>query len=544
MIHFIHQRYQAARNILSIYFKTYPFRSIIIFLSMSIAVLAIYTAIWAGFKFLIGLGGLGSVVINHLFYLLFFIMFFMVALSFAVLYYSLSFRSKETNFLINLPIEARKVSFVKFIESSLLAGWIPLAGFVIFIFAYSRINNLTLFIPIFSAIYIIPFLVIASSLGYLLCIVVLKFMNLRRGAIAIFVLLSAIMLFYRYHRAENSNIFYLLSQEIIFFKISKLWFLPFSWAPWAIVHIESGSFLRAFIFLINLWSLSFLLLNLVYSYGGGIFRSLFFKYSLPAHKQRYREGCLDKIFTLRIMPTKTANFILKDIKMFMREPALWTQFLIFFGLLFFYFINLQRFSYNLLGDVWKNLIAFLNTFSVLCICSALTIRFVFPQWSMEGRNYWILKLSPVKMRDILIAKFILSFLALSFISMLLILLSDRMLELKPKFVFLTVSITTVSIFSLISFSLGLGAYFADFKKEYYLKAVESIGGVVALTVNFSYVVTTIFGFTFLNHIFIIRKISEKDAYMFWALVLWSTLSICLSFILLQTGIKRLAKKEY
>ncbi|RLB78245.1 MAG: hypothetical protein DRH15_10300, partial [Deltaproteobacteria bacterium] len=513
MINFIRQRYQAASNILSIYFASHPLRSTTIFLSMNMAVLIVYAAIWAGFRFLIGLGGMGSVIISHLFYLLFFIMFFMVALSFAILYYNLSFRSKETKFLVNLPIKSRKISFLKFIESSVLAGWIPLAGFIIFIAVYSNINNLTPFMSLFSFVCIMPFLIIASAIGYLLCITILKFMNLKKGFVVICVLLLAAVLFYRYHKTSGNNILYLLSEEIIFFKISKLWFLPFSWAPWAIVHTENGNLLRAGVFLINLWSLSLLMLSLIYTYGGKVFRDLFFKYSLPAHKRSYHKNYLDKIFFLRIFPVKIANFILKDIKMFIREPVLWTQFLIFFGLLFFYFVNLQKFSYNLLSDVWKNLITFLNAFSVLCISSALTIRFVFPQWSMEGKNYWILKLSPVKVRDILTAKFILSFSALTFISMFLILLSDKMLGLKSGFMLLTAFITAVSIFSLTSFSLGLGAYFADFKKEYYLKAVESIGGVITLIVNFSYVVITIFGFTFVNHIFIIRKIPQKDTYM-------------------------------
>jgi len=153
-------------------------------------------------------------------------------------------------------------------------------------------------------------------------------------------------------------------------------------------------------------------------------------------------------------------------------------------------------------------------------------------------------LSPVNIRDILIAKFTLSFSALTFISMFLILLSDNMLGLNSRFMFLTAFITVISIFSLTSFSLGLGAYFADFKKEYYLKAVESIGGIITLIVNFSYIVITIFGFTFLNHIFIIRKIPQKDTYMLWVLILWSILSISLSFALLWIGISELKKKEY
>ncbi len=163
---------------------------------------------------------------------------------------------------------------------------------------------------------------------------------------------------------------------------------------------------------------------------------------------------------------------------------------------------------------------------------------------MEGRSYWILKLSPVKIRDILKAKFILSFTGLSFVSIFLIIISDRMLELKPRLIFLTVFITAVSIFSLVSFSLGLGAYFADFKREYYLKAVESLGGFIALIIDFGYIVITIFSFTFINHIFIIRKVLGADKYMSLILAGWFIISVVLSFILLKIGLNKLRSKEY
>ena len=285
-------------------------------------------------------------------------------------------------------------------------------------------------------------------------------------------------------------------------------------------------------------------MNIIYSYGGNIFKQLFLKYSVPAHKRIYRESLIDKLLTLKILPHSITNFIIKDIKLFIREPTLWLQFLIFFGLMFFYFINIKRFSYNLLADVWKNLIVFLNTFSILCISSALSIRFVFPQWSLEGKSYWILKLSPVSTKSIHLEKFILSSVILLPISILLIYISNRMLEINSELFLLTIWIVLISTASLICFSLGLGAYFADFKMASYLKAVESFGGFVALIINFSYVVITIFGFTILNHLFIVKDIMSFKKYIVYILGLWSIASIMLSLTITYAGIRKLESKNY
>ena len=544
MLNVIYFKLKSLKNIILKYFLSSPFYCLLALFFYLTAIVVVYLSIWGGLKFITGLGALGSIIIKRLIFLMFFILFFMMSVSFSVIYYTSSFRSKETSFLLTLPYLYKEVSFLKFMESAFFTGWIPLGGLILFIVAYTNINGLSAVIPLLSIFYLIPFILIASSLGYLLCIFALKFFSLKK-AFVISVLFVVISIFVWHPlKTTHTNIFYFLSEEILFFKISQLWFIPFSWPAWIIIDLENGKFVNGFIFLLNLWALTILIMNSIYFYGGNIFKQLFLKYSVPAHKRLYREGLLDKLLSLKILPHNITNFIIKDIKLFVREPTLWLQFLIFFGLMFFYFINIKRFSYNLLSDVWKNLIVFLNTFSVLCISSALSIRFVFPQWSLEGKSYWILKLSPVSTKSIHLEKFILSSVILLPISILLIYISNRMLEINSELFLLTIWIVLISTASLICFSLGLGAYFADFKMASYLKAVESFGGFVALIINFSYVVITIFGFTILNHLFIVKDIMSFKKYIVYILGLWSIASIMLSLTITYAGIRKLESKNY
>ena len=98
--------------------------------------------------------------------------------------------------------------------------------------------------------------------------------------------------------------------------------------------------------------------------------------------------------------------IVKDLRVFRRDPVQWSQFLIFFGLLTLYFVNIRRFSYDVNYVGWVNMISFLNLAVVGLILSTFTTRFIFPMISLEGRRFWILGLLPVGRDSILWGKFL------------------------------------------------------------------------------------------------------------------------------------------
>ena len=96
-----------------------------------------------------------------------------------------------------------------------------------------------------------------------------------------------------------------------------------------------------------------------------------------------------------VLGPRCGCLILKDLRLFRRDPVQWSQFLIFFGLLTLYFVNIHRFSYDANYVAWVNMISFLNLAVVGLILSTFTTRFIFPMISLEGRRFWILGLVPV-----------------------------------------------------------------------------------------------------------------------------------------------------
>ena len=139
-----------------------------------------------------------------------------------------------------------------------------------------------------------------------------------------------------------------------------------------------------------------------YLAAAAVARDLYFRgYSRVqgGRSNRRRVGLyvLDALFhrLFFFLPRPIRLLILKDLRTFRRDPAQWSQFLIFFGLLAFYFLNIPRLGYGVQSPSWRNLVSFLNISVTALILSTFTSRFIFPLLSLEGRNFWVLGLLPV-----------------------------------------------------------------------------------------------------------------------------------------------------
>lgn len=506
--------------------------------------------------FIVSLGGLGSVIIKKIIFVLFFILFFMVGVSFGALFYGTAFKGRESHFLMTLPITREKIISFKFFEAACLASWIPFLGVIFFFLAYSNVGKtscagysffcvadfpLAVITPLFAA----PFFALSCFFGYLLTLFVARFLNLKAFFLiaGLFLVFVGIWYFKFQRHAGQSGLLLLLSNEVAFFKYSKLWFLPYSWPAYGLISFEDGDWKKCLLYLANLWSLAVLCLAFVPAFRKYFIATYFLQHKNTSGLTEGRDY-VGAFFSGFRMPLYLRAFLIKDVKLFAREPALWLQFLVFFGILFFYFLNIRRFSYHLLDPMWKNLITFLNSFGILCIVSSMSIRFVFPQWSLEGKSFWILKLAPLSLKKIFLEKFLIAGVLLSLISVTLIAASNHMLELTPFYSYLTIFIILISTLTMVCVSLGLGGYFANFHEEYYVKAVESLGGFIAIMATFCYVMLTVSLFLAITHFHFTERLTHFRSCLVIALSLWCILSVAASFISLWMGIKRLEVMEY
>jgi ABC-2 type transport system permease protein len=220
--------------------------------------------------------------------------------------------------------------------------------------------------------------------------------------------------------------------------------------------------------------------------------------------------------------------------------------LIFFGLLGFYFASLRTFRYNALPDVWRNLIVFLNVFSVAAVLCSLSSRFVYPQLSLEGQAFWIIGLSPAGLRRVLLTKFFTALAAMATISVALIALSTTMLGVAPLLKGVTVSLSLAIALGTCGLSTGLGAVFLDLKQSNPMAIVSSFGGTLNLALSLIFMAVVILPCAIPFHFLNLGKIGPTTLYRTLGIVgpAIVVLTLLTTILPLWLGLRSLQRREY
>jgi ABC-2 type transport system permease protein len=200
-------------------------------------------------------------------------------------------------------------------------------------------------------------------------------------------------------------------------------------------------------------------------------------------RRRYRPRALLGPISGRLLaplPLRLRLLVAKDLKTFVRDPAQWSQFLLFFGLLALYIVNLPHFGVEELEPYWRSLMASLNLSATCLTLATLTSRFVFPQLSLEGRRIWITGLLPMRRRVIIWGKFWFATGGTFLISAALIALSDLIIGLPAWTLALHLVVVACICCGLNGLAVGLGALYPRLGTDSPSKIVSSFGGTLNL----------------------------------------------------------------
>jgi ABC-2 type transport system permease protein len=178
----------------------------------------------------------------------------------------------------------------------------------------------------------------------------------------------------------------------------------------------------------------------------------------------------------------------KDLRLFRRDAAQWSQFVIFFGLLGLYFLNLRSFHYN---AAYASMVGYLNVAVVGLILSTFTTRFVYPMISLEGRRFWILGLLPVHRDQIVWSKFVFALVGGLVPCALLILLSDAMLGLSWPLILQHELCCVVLCAGLSGIAVGLGARMPDLREPSPAKISSGFGGTLCLVISSLFIMAVV-----------------------------------------------------
>jgi ABC-2 type transport system permease protein len=448
-----------------------------------------------GFEF-IGLSDeLFHAIFEYLFSMFFLSISIMLFFSTGIITYTGLFHSREGAFLLTTPATTDRIFAYKFGESVVISSW----GFFLLGSPLMAAYGLTIRAPAaFYAmflIYLVMFVLIAGSLGAIVAIVVANvFPKRQKGVLAAGVCMTVIMfaaLAVRLWRTPGDT----LTSDWLGNVQNRLAFcqhplLPSRWMSAGLLASARGEWPRAGYFLLVLSAHA----ALAYLTAAAVARDLYFRgYSRVqgsrSNRRRIRFYGLDQVFhrLFFFVPPPIRLLLLKDLRTFCRDPSQWSQFLIFFGLLAFYFLNIPRLGYGVQSPSWRNMVSFLNLSVTALILSTFTSRFIFPLLSLEGRNFWVLGLLPVRRKQILWGKFAFSVGISLLATEGLVFLSDLMLGMGAVMITLHLVMVAVLCAGLSGISVGLGARLPNLRETDPSKIAVGFGGTLNLLVSLVYI---------------------------------------------------------
>ena len=400
--------------------------------------LGLFGLFLGGFEFMGLNDALFKGIFEYLFSMFFLSILVMLFFSTAIITYTALFHSREGAFLLTTPATTDRIFAYKFAEAIGLSSWgFFLLGSPLMVAFGLTMNSRSGFYAMFLA-YLVSFVLIAGSLGAIAAIVVANVFPRRQKLVLAASVVATVALMValgvRLWTAPGDAIssdWLGRVQDSLAFCQHPLW--PSRWMSAGLMAAARGEWSTAGYYLMVLSAHG----ALGYLVAAAMARDLYFRgYSRVQGNRSARrriglyglDAILHRLFFF--LPRTVRLLILKDLRTFRRDPAQWSQFLIFFGLLGFYFLNIPRLGYAVQSPSWRNLVSFLNLSVTALILSTFTSRFIFPLLSLEGRNFWVLGLFPLRREQILWGKFVFAVGIALWPTELLVTLSDLMLGMS------------------------------------------------------------------------------------------------------------------
>lgn len=516
-----------------------------------------------GLEFVAKFPGLGVVLTERLLYLLFAFLFALLLLSNLVISYTNLFRNRETAFLLTLPVSMQTILRWKFIESTLLASWAFLFLIAPLLAAFGLVRGVPWHFYVLTVVLTALFIVLPGVAGVWVAMTVARFLDRRTFQVAVVafaaLLLTGALFWWRTQPATDELLevrtMQAMDQLLVKTHFTLFPFLPSYWLTSSVLNWADGILSAAAFFALVLLSHALFFGCLAFTRWGNYFyeaaSAVQSRASVWANWKWLRDHCepdrasapspgfIERVCRpLDWFGRDVRALVVKDIRTFWRDTTQWGQSVMLFGLLGAYIINLRNFTHQLTSQYWINLVAHLNLFACALNLATLTTRFVFPQFSLEGRRLWIVGMAPMGLARVVKTKYLLASAMSLVITVSLIALSCYLLRMTWDRVVFFAMVVAVMTFALNGLAVGLGVLYPNFKDANPGKIVSGFGGTLCLVLSFLYILASVlllaYGTTGRDLQFNVAMTSVSG---------FVALSLLIGWLPLKLGLRQLGKIE-
>ena len=471
---------------------------------------------YEGLKFIGAFPGLGVVLTERLLFLLFAFLFILLLLSNLIISYSNLFRNREASYLMSLPVPAQTIFRWKFIESTLLASWAFLFLIAPLLAAFGLTRGVAWHFYPMTLVLIGLFIVLPGVAGSWLALNLARYLDRRTFQVtAVVIAVGGLALAAFWWRSQpitddmlETRVLPVLDQLLQKTRFAQFPFLPSYWLSTSVLQWAEGALTLAGFFALVLLSnvlffgcLAFTRLGNLYYDAASRVQSRasvwgqweWFRASVKRERAfTYPQGAGEKLVNLLFwLDRDTRALLVKDARMFWRDTTQWGQTVLLFGLLGVYVINVRHFTSQLVNPFWIHLVSYLNLGACSLNLATLTTRFVYPQFSLEGRRLWIIGMVPMGLAKVVKAKYWLASFASLVVTLSLVVLSSCLLRMPWDRVAFFGAVITVMTFTLNGLAAGLGVLYPNFKEGNPSKIVSGFGGTFCLVLSFVYILGSV-----------------------------------------------------
>jgi len=396
------------------------------------------------------------------------------------------FLARDLDLLVASPADWLKLYGAKLLETGVNSSWMVALLAIPMFAAFGTAYHGGVLFPLIVAAVFVPFLAVPAVIGSAITLILVNVFPARRtrDILSVIAVLAAggIVLLFRIVRPERlarPEGFRSLVEFVTILRTPTSPFLPSEWVQravlgwlnyrpdWMAVYLLWSTAAAAFV-------LGALLHRQLYSIG--------FSKAQESGQRAARSTALGRAShrAFRPLGILKRELVLKEVRLFFRDTTQWSQLILLAVLVVVYVFNIKYLPLRGEGITFflVNVVPFLNLVLAGFVLASVAARFIFPSVSLEGRTLWLLRSSPMPVRDLLWAKFWVGTTPLLLLALGIVGVTNAMLQVSD-FMF-TVSVMTITFMTLAlcGMALGFGTLFPQFETENAAQIPTSFGGMV------------------------------------------------------------------
>jgi ABC-2 type transport system permease protein len=502
---------------------------------------------------------IGLYLLHRFIFIFMFVFFLTVNIGNIVVSYSTFFKTREVSFLLTCPISFTKIFLIKFFDNFFYSSSTLLLIITAAISAYVSYFSLQWYIIPFAILFLIlPFMLIAGTLGAVILLVILRFastLGIKKVLATIAsVYAASIVLFYIFSSpvqlvTEVFEYFPNINYYFGFLESPVIKLLPNHWVADALYWISSGKFLASgwYVYLLMMSFIFFFLIALLLA-KKWFYRTWLMFLNLSSDISAKKKNNGKTVFSFEkkssLKPGREA-LIKRELLLFIREPSQWAHFLIMFFLISVFILSISNIDVMILNayNIYLKSIIYLTIylFNVFLIAS-MSLRFIFPLVSLEGETIWKIRSAPLNYKKLMLTRLFVYFSVIFAIGQILNFVSNYQFSIMLTAIS---QLNTVFVtITLVSLNFGMGAAYANYKEKNPIRIASSQGASLTFLFTIIYLVFLIvLLFAPLTNYFYEMETRSfaSVAQLLYTTVILGTIAFIMSYLSISKGVRQFNK---